>query len=168
MKFWKHSAITAVVFLSIVSTVTYTSCIHDSCKALMCRNDGVCVDGFCNCELGYLGTQCEIIARQKFVGSYAGQTEVVGMPVVRDSATVKVSGINGDVNATTLESVIFSRLPEVIHGAVNAEGDEVIVADENGKNITFKWLGNNQIEILIIEENDGQRVITNFKGTKYK
>lgn len=167
MKFWKHSALAAVIFLSIASATTYTSCINDSCKAIMCQNDGVCTDGFCRCPEGFSGTQCEIRERDKFIAVYDGQTKVNNLPVSIDSAVIDAEGT---VNETILNAYIYSRLPEKFRGV--AVGDEVNVTNaENGQMVTIKWLGTNnvgkdKVEILIDEVVDGERVITNFQGTE--
>lgn len=161
MKFWKHSMLAAVVFMSIASTVTYTSCVHDSCKAIICRNGGVCNDEACMCPDGYEGTQCEIKSRDKFIGNYFGQTKVNNLPVIRDSA--KVYPI-ADSNATTLRVEIASRAPEKITGVANL--DEVSVNSSESKSVVFKMIGEDKIEILIEETVNGEKVITNFQATK--
>ena len=49
------------VLLTCVSffTITYTSCIKDECKDVVCRNGGACNGGTCNCPSGYSGLLCE-------------------------------------------------------------------------------------------------------------
>lgn len=168
MKFWKHSALAAAFFLSLATTVTYTSCLHDSCKAVMCRQDGVCVDGFCQCPVGYEGTQCEIVSRNKFTGFYRGQTKVDGLPVNIDSAEVYPDPASVSENIRTVEAFIYSRLPERIQGAVDADGNEIEVKESEGRTVVFKYIGEERIEILIDELIDGKHVITNFQGTKSK
>lgn len=163
MKFWKHSMLAAVVFMSIASTVTYTSCVHDSCKAVICRNGGVCSDEFCMCPDGYEGTQCEIVSREKFIGTYHGQIKVNNLAVIADSAIV--TPVFGDTSNRTIKIKIASRSPEEIIGVVLK--DEVLVnTDAEGKSVIFKWIGDNLIEVLIEETVDGKKMITNFQATK--
>ena len=50
--------------------VTTTSC-GDNCKDVEC-NTGTCLDGTCECGVGYEGTNCEIESSGKFVGNYDG------------------------------------------------------------------------------------------------
>lgn len=164
MKFWKHSLLAAGIFFTVASAVTYTSCSHDSCKALMCRNGGTCADEFCRCPHGYEGTQCEIISRNKFLGTYEGITQVNGMPVTRDAAVVEPN--HKDASITALKVTIFSRSPEVITGVIDPNGQEVVVADTENKRVTWKLVSDNRIEILIEEMKNGEKVITNFQGTK--
>ncbi|MCB9046497.1 MAG: hypothetical protein H6550_10205 [Chitinophagales bacterium] len=162
MKFWKHSLLAGSIFLGIASTVTYTSCIHDSCKTLMCRNGGTCDGELCLCPDGWQGTQCEIASGDKFIGTYDGQTKVNSDPVRIDSA--KVYYISGEDTPTTIETIIYSRKPEKLSG--KAVLDHMYINNAPGKTITYKYLGEGKIEILIDEMVDGNRVITNFSGTK--
>lgn len=162
MRFWKHSLLAAGIFMGIASTVTYTSCTHDSCKNLICRNGGTCADEACRCPDGYEGTQCEILSRTKFLGTYDGQIKVNDLPVKIDSAVVITS--NALQNNSTIETFIYSRLPEKMTGAV--VGDEVNTIAPTGKKISYKMIAANRIEIVIDEMVEGERVITNFQGDK--
>lgn len=162
MRFWKHSLLAAGIFLGIASTVTYTSCTHDSCKNLICRNGGTCADEACRCPDGYEGTQCEILSRTKFLGTYDGQTKVNSLPVEIDSAVVLAS--NALQNNSTIETMIYSRSEEKILGTV--KGNEITVVSPTGKTITYKMVSANRIEILIDEMVNGERIITNFQGNK--
>lgn len=164
MRFWKHSLLSAAVFMGITSTVTYTSCTNDSCQTLICRNGGTCSDEQCLCPDGYEGTQCDVVSRSKFRGSYAGNTKVNQLPVIVDTAWVEFSWNEND--SLGLRTRIKSRLPEVINGY--AVKNDVIVTEPAGKNISYKMTGDNKIEIQIDEMVDGERVISTFIGTKYE
>ena len=164
MKFWKHSLLAAGIFMTLATAVTYTSCNHDSCKALMCRNGGTCADEFCRCPHGYEGTQCEIISRNKFLGSYEGQTQVNGLPVIRDFATV--SRHNEAVSITGLKVEIATRSPEVITGVVAPSGNEVTVEPTESRKVTWKIDSQGRMEILIEEMINGEKRSTIFKGSR--
>lgn len=47
-----------------------TGCIDDKCGAIVCNNDGVCVDGSCSCLQGYEGEQCNDQWYEKFEGKW--------------------------------------------------------------------------------------------------
>lgn len=164
MKFWKHSILSAGIFMAIASTVTYTSCVHDSCKALMCRNGGTCADEFCRCPHGYEGTQCEFYSRDKFLGVYNGITQINGMPVTGDQATVEADPKSSSI--TALKVTMLSRNPEVIRGTIDPNGKEVIVEPMENKKVTWKLVSEKRIEILIEEIKDGEKFITNFQGNR--
>lgn len=44
----------------------------DKCKGVVCNNGGTCKDGTCDCVPGYEGNKCEIISRDKYLGTYEG------------------------------------------------------------------------------------------------
>ena len=46
-------------------------CQEDSCKNVVCQNDGQCIQGTCNCPNGYEGSACEIKSADRFVGSFS-------------------------------------------------------------------------------------------------
>lgn len=166
MKFWKHSLLAACSFLAIASMVTYSSCVNDSCKAIVCRNGGTCADEFCTCPSGYEGTQCEIKSMEKFVGFYDGITKVNQQTVIIDSANVDY--VRGKL--ATVEAYIFSRPNDMITGEAGLT--EVAVASTESKNVSFKWwmdINKDEfIEILIQEKVDTGTVVTNFQGKKRK
>lgn len=164
MKFWKHSLLATGIFMTIATAVTYTSCTHDSCKAVMCRNGGTCADEFCRCPHGYEGSQCEIISRNKFLGTYEGQTQINGGPVMRDAAIVEV--FHEQTSNTALKVTILTRSPEIIVGRVTPDGKEVIVEATEDKIVTWKMVSENRIEILIEETVNGKKTITIFQGNK--
>lgn len=164
MKFWKQSLLSAGMFMAIATTVTYTSCVHDSCKALICRNGGTCADEFCRCPSGYEGSQCEIISRNKFLGTYEGISQINGQPVKRDAAIVEPN--HEDISITSLKVTILTRSPEVISGVIDPNGKEVIVQATEDKKVTWKLVSENRIEILIEEMKNGEKIITNFQGNK--
>ena len=41
------------------SLILLASCHKDECSDVVCQNDGVCVDGKCECATGYTGNHCE-------------------------------------------------------------------------------------------------------------
>lgn len=62
-----------VFMLGMLSMVTFmTSCEEDKCEGVTCQNDGVCIDGTCDCPDWYTGTNCETATRTKFLGDYTG------------------------------------------------------------------------------------------------
>lgn len=71
--FFTTLLLTCSAFLSIF----YVSCNHgnnspflDKCAAISCAYGGHCDNGKCICPTGYDGTNCEIITREKFLGSW--------------------------------------------------------------------------------------------------
>ena len=140
----------------------------------ICKKSGVgCVlyenkipihDEFCRCPHGYEGSQCEIISRNKFLGTYEGQTQINGGPVMRDAAIVEV--FHEQTSNTALKVTILTRSPEIIVGRVTPDGKEVIVEATEDKIVTWKMVSENRIEILIEETVNGKKTITIFQGNK--
>jgi hypothetical protein len=52
----------------------------DKCESVNC-NSGICVDGTCQCDAGYEGTNCSSLINQKYLGSW----KVVENPCAYDS-----------------------------------------------------------------------------------
>jgi len=44
----------------------------EPCDAIVCQNEGVCMEGICDCPEGYIGTFCETEERAKFFGKWSG------------------------------------------------------------------------------------------------
>lgn len=49
----------------------------DKCKGVTCLNGGTCVDGVCDCIDGYEGEKCEILSREKYLGTYVGYCKLI-------------------------------------------------------------------------------------------
>lgn len=58
--------ITIIAFSAVVNS----SCNRDQCKTVVCAHSGVCNGGICTCPLGYEGSNCETVSRQKFLGNW--------------------------------------------------------------------------------------------------
>ena len=67
---FKTILLSSLSVLSAFFAVTYSSCTPDKCKAIVCAYGGVCNNGACSCVTGYEGTQCETVARDKFLSKW--------------------------------------------------------------------------------------------------
>lgn len=65
---FKTILLSAIGVIAAFSTMTYTSCNNDKCKAIVCAYGGVCDDGNCICPSGYEGVHCEVVTRDKYKG----------------------------------------------------------------------------------------------------
>jgi hypothetical protein len=70
----KSIVLTAIVTVSSLGAVLYTSCSKDACKSVTCVNKGACVGGTCNCPSGIAGRLCETVVRQQYANTYKGNT----------------------------------------------------------------------------------------------
>jgi hypothetical protein len=61
----------SIFLLLILSTTLFgVSCTKDPCEAVVCQNNGICIDGDCNCPLGFEGDLCETFTREKILGNF--------------------------------------------------------------------------------------------------
>ncbi len=60
-----------ITILSVIGCFTLSflqSCKSDPCDITACAFSGVCDKGLCKCQIGYEGTHCETVMRDKFLG----------------------------------------------------------------------------------------------------
>ena len=63
----------------ILTILIFIGCSsEDACESITCLNEGECIDGTCECTLGYEGETCEIESIAKFVGNYELASETCG------------------------------------------------------------------------------------------
>ncbi len=71
-----------LVVMAFVITV-YTACKEkytpspDSCAGIVCQNNGVCIQGECDCTAGYTGQFCADKAIAPYIGKWSVTQEVV-------------------------------------------------------------------------------------------
>ena len=79
----------------------------DKCKGTTCLNGGTCTDGSCVCSAGFEGTDCGILSRTKFIGSYSG---FVKTAAVNDSVawtvTISENAERTKVNISSLKLLV--------------------------------------------------------------
>ncbi len=75
-----NSLLAAFGFAVLVTFMA--SCGGDKCADVDCGTNGSCLEGDCNCNAGYEGTQCQTLSRAKFVYD---SWNVKENPCVRDS-----------------------------------------------------------------------------------
>lgn len=63
------NSLLAAFAIAILATFMY-SCAGDKCKDVNCGVHGTCLEGTCNCDAGYEGTQCQTVSRDKTLGNW--------------------------------------------------------------------------------------------------
>jgi len=163
MKLWKHTLITAFAFFGISTAVLYTSCEKDSCADLKCRNGGSCAEGFCRCQTGYEGTECEQQAATKFLGRYIGHFTCPGNPSLTDTVDIWLLQAPNKV-----KFVDHSAITDTLSATVNGT-DLTFQTETNGnyKKYTRAELISNKITVYTeetLDVNTGQRNTCSFIG----
>lgn len=108
----KNIAFSALLAIGAFSVVTYTSCNKDECKDVVCLNGGNCVSGTCQCPTGYEGSTCEVLTRDKFIGTYVG-TETCSIGSDNYTMTVTTNSNNIMITLTNLYNQGFTALGTV-------------------------------------------------------
>ncbi|HRQ30609.1 MAG TPA: hypothetical protein PLU49_11080 [Saprospiraceae bacterium] len=76
------------------------SCV-DKCKNVNC-NQGICVEGTCNCYPGYSGEFCDIKLTSNFTADWAGSFACEGLA---REATIKIVDFESDIKRLQLNTV---------------------------------------------------------------
>lgn len=157
MKLWKHTFITALAFFGVCSMVVYSSCDRDPCLTLKCSVNAACVNGFCQCPTGYEGTQCEIEAFDKILGTYYGNTKCGFTPF---ADTVVVDQYEHP-NKVTIHQ--YSRGDEKFIGTIS--GREILIRDDaNGKYMNVILDQDRKLTIYTEDMVDGSKRACTFVG----
>ena len=163
MKSLKSLLIASVRFFGISALVLSSSCEQDPCLDLDCKQGASCSEGFCQCPVGYEGSECEITAASRFVGKYVGISQCNQDPQKTDTATIV---LDKDPNKVILRigmgrtSVIsyggIASTPEIqfeeindgavaVHPAATVDGNQLTVSVEtrvaNNQRSMCKFVG---------------------------
>ena len=168
MKFWKLTLLSIFSFLAISATVLVSSCEKDACTELKCKNGSACTEGFCRCQTGFEGSECETKTVNRFLGTYIGFNHCNSTPPILDTLDV-VLYANPNVVEMSLHN---NNGSEKIRGTV--DGYSINVADEqNGTGVrkVHAVVDHNEITFFLerdynIEQQPGVKSVCKFVGTR--
>jgi hypothetical protein len=134
-------------FLTCLVSINF-SCKDEPCDGVTCQHDGVCNDGTCTCSGCYEGEFCEILQRDKFIGSYAVISDVcVGtysMNITQSSTSdckIVINNLNNNSSinlvATVSNSNSFTIDNQVLASGQNISGNGTI----NGNVLSINYAG---------------------------
>lgn len=155
MNFWKTTFLTVAALFSLCATVLLTSCEKDACTQLTCRNGGTCNEGFCRCQDGYSGAECELRAADRFLGTYIGYVDCTGAPKLVDTAYVWL-----DVAPKKVKLVRTQAPNDTLRG--DAVGNTVMFT--TGLDRTVKAVNNDKQIVIYLENNGTNRSVCKFEG----
>lgn len=168
MKFWKLTLLTVCGFFAISATVFISSCEKDACTELKCKNGSACTEGFCRCQTGYEGAECEFKTANRFLGIYYGYNHCDDLPAMLDTA---------DVYLVANPNIVEFRLrrnnnQDMFRGT--AEGYVLNIKDTTFGTASRKAsavVDHNQITIMVernfnVNEQPGAKSVCTFVGLK--
>ena len=168
MKFWKTTLLSICSFLAISGTVLIASCEKDACTELKCKNGSACTEGFCRCQTGFEGSECESKTVNRFIGTYIGFNHCNEDPAVLDTLDV-VFFANPNVVEFGLRN---NNSGERIRGTV--DGYTINVQDDpsgSGVRKVHAVIDHDKITMFLerdfnIEQNPGAKSVCTFVGEK--
>lgn len=170
MKIWKTSLLTFLSFFAISATVLFSSCEQDACLDLKCDNGGACADGFCRCQVGYEGAECETPVAEKFLDVFIGERNCNGVSFP-DTVIIFIDEYPNRVKMVQTSS-IQDTLTGLVADDFNAEGYSVsfdeYTRDNYYRKSSAKLSGTNYEKIIIsnLIKDNGESSHCIFFGVK--
>ncbi|MCB9186308.1 MAG: hypothetical protein H6601_06125 [Flavobacteriales bacterium] len=138
-----------ILGVAAIATIGMTSCEVDACKDVECGDNGTCVDGDCQCDTGYEGTDCDTEERAKFIGTY-NVTEACTSGNYTYSITTAASG-------SGITTIIISNFGDygvnVTATVKNDNSSQLVIANQTVGGGTFSGTGQISGNILTITYN---------------
>ncbi len=82
-----------ILFLMLLAGLFMSSC-RNECDDVVCLNNGICINGDCDCPPGFEGEFCEEFSRDKILGNFDVSSNCVG-----DSAETNTWAIAASASA---------------------------------------------------------------------
>lgn len=157
----KTAFLTGFLTLGVFSMIAYTSCSKkDKCSDIICNNGGTCVDGVCQCPLGFEGTNCDAASADKFSGSFSAADNCPVGTRSGDSLNYTITIFK--VNTTTLRIVnLANSSPNNILNGELVGKDSVLINNQtlsDGRTysgtVVYKSPGNLSVNFQIKANNN--------------
>jgi hypothetical protein len=168
MKFWKTTLLTICSFLAISGTVLIASCEKDACTELKCKNGSACTEGFCRCQTGFEGTECETKTVNRFIGTYIGFIHCDSEPDLLDTLDVFFYANPNVVELDLRKHDAGDRIRGTVEGYTITVPDDAV---GTGVRKVGAVINHNDITMFVerdfnVENNPGAKTVCVFTGQK--
>jgi hypothetical protein len=133
--------LSALGAVSVLSTISLSSCKRDKCKTVACQNTSSCNSetGGCQCAPGFEGSMCEVTTRDKYTGTWNVDESGTISPRSNYIVAIEHSLMKGanyaDVQITNLNNSIDGRVNAVV------KGDTLIINEQTIDNKKVQGIG---------------------------
>ena len=149
------------IYLLLLPALLMFSC-SDPCKDVVCENYGNCIDGACECQIGYEGTSCETHIFTAYSGVYTGTYIEDGVSFSNHSTDLfPVAGVSVRVEIGNFSADFYSNTAfRIPNQAFTANGEYVTVNSGQGT------CDGSSLSFEVEFRADGMTHSASFTGTK--
>jgi len=88
-----------VLFIGLLSLITISNSCTDKCKDVNCNN-GICIEGNCSCDFGWMGKNCDTKRSAVFYGEWTGELDCVN-----DTVTFKIDDVENELQKLKMHTI---------------------------------------------------------------
>ena len=154
----------------LIAAISFSGCelFTDPCKDITCLNGGNCLDGTCLCDDYYEGPNCEKEEREKYFGTYAGNTTYSDSqgntntyadtkeisPSIQGISFFDLSGIYGSLDSSGASEFSIPTQGNLNPGSTDSSffsgfgsfsgnsASWTVTVESNGSTVTMSFTGN--------------------------
>jgi hypothetical protein len=105
----------------------YNGTIIEACKNVVCYNGGNCLDGRCNCPVGFAGTNCNTAWNSLFTGEY----QAVDQCDLSNNYNVQITPQVNKADGLSLSNIGTSCPGAVLKATINPDKSTIDIPTQN-------------------------------------